>query len=215
MPSAVPYCRGKLEDASDGELVGAVRDGDEEAFCLLYDRYFQRVYGFAFSRLRDRADSEYAVQDTFIAIFQSLDSFKAKSSLISWIYGIARNVINTQIRRSQADARRVERAESGLTRSASSLDLCTPEQSLGLRRCAAALENELKGVTAWQAEAFEMRHFNDLPIQEIANRVDRSNDAVRSGLYRVKRLVFEAVDPGGATTSPRAEQRGVPRGAST
>jgi DNA-directed RNA polymerase specialized sigma24 family protein len=39
-----------------------------------------------------------------------------------------------------------------------------------------------------------LRHFDDLPIQEIAERMDRSNDAVRSSLYRVKQLVVEAVN---------------------
>jgi len=184
-------------DPSDAELIEEVRKGNQEAFGRLYDSYFQRVYAFAFSRLHDRADSEDAVQETFIAVFESLDRFEGKASLLSWIYGIARNVVNSQIRRSQAEARRVGRTESGLARSAGSMDLYTPEQNLGLQRCTAALESQLKEVSDWQAEAFELRHFSDLPIQEIANRVDRSNDAVRSGLYRVKRLVFDAVDPGG------------------
>ena len=197
MSSASPSSQASACDPSDEELLAGVRSGDEQAFGRLYDCYFQRVYGFAFSRLRDRADSEDAVQETFTAVFESLDSFEGKATLLSWIYGIARNVVNSQIRRAQAETRRVGRTESGLARSAASLDLCTPEQSLGLRRCTAALESQLKEVSGWQAEAFELRHFNDLPIQEIATRVERSNDAVRSGLYRVKRLVFEAVDPGG------------------
>ena len=197
MPSTTSSVQCSPGDPSDEELIAGVRNGDEMAFGRLYDCYFQRVYGFAFSRLRDRADSEDAVQETFTAVFESLGSFEGKASLLSWIYGIARNVVNSQIRRSHAEALRVGKTESGLARSVTSLDLCTPEQTLGLRRCTAALENQLEQVSAWQAEAFEMRHFNDLPIEEIATRVERSNDAVRSGLYRVKRLVFEAVDPGG------------------
>jgi DNA-directed RNA polymerase specialized sigma24 family protein len=65
---------------------------------------------------------------------------------------------------------------------------------LSLRRCAGAVERSLTSVTDWQAEVFELRHFEDLPIQEIADRMCRSNDAIRSSLYRVKRLVVEAVD---------------------
>jgi len=197
LSSSSPSAVASTLDPSDEELLAEVRKGNQEAFSRLYDCYFQRVYGFAFSRLHDRADSEDAVQETFTAVFESLDSFEGKASLISWIYGIARNVVNSQIRRSQAETRRIGRTESGLARSAGSLDLCTPEQTLGLRRCTAALESQLNEVSDWQAEAFELRHFSDLPIQEIATRVDRSNDAVRSGLYRVKRLVFDAVDPGG------------------
>ena len=197
MPSATNSKQSPSFDPLDEELIQGVRDGDEGAFSRLYDAYFQRVYSFAYARLRDRADSEDAVQETFTAVFESLDGFEGKASLLSWIYGIARNVVNNHIRRAQAEARRVDKTETGLARSAASLDMCTPEQTLGLRRCAAAVETQLREVSSWQAEAFELRHFNDLPIQEIADRVERSNDAVRSGLYRVKRLVYEAVDPGG------------------
>ena len=44
----------------------------------------------------------------------------------------------------------------------------------------------------WQAEIFEMRHFENLSIPEISKRTARSSDAVRSSLYRVKRIFFEA-----------------------
>ena len=74
------------------------------------------------------------------------------------------------------------------------LDACTPEERLSFRRCAGAVEHALGSVTEWHAEVFMMRHFENLPIQEIADRMCRSNDAVRSSLYRVKRLVVDAVD---------------------
>jgi DNA-directed RNA polymerase specialized sigma24 family protein len=41
----------------------------------------------------------------------------------------------------------------------------------------------------------------NLTIGEISQRVSRSNDAVRSSLYRVKRMLVEAVDPTLATVS--------------
>jgi len=179
---------------------------DEETFRLLYDRYFPRVYRFAMSRLHNRTDTEDAVQEIFIAVFQSLSSFEGKAPLLSWIYGIARNVINNQIRRSKVEAQHVEKTPSRLTRSVASLDLCTPEQALNLRRCTDALQNQLDEASDWQAAAFEMRHFENLPINEIAQRVQRSNTAVRCGLYRVKQKVFRAVSPG--DREPPEEKKG-------
>jgi len=55
-------------------------------------------------------------------------------------------------------------------------------------------------VADWQAQVFVMRHFENLPIGEIARRTSRSNDAVRSSLYRVKRLIVETVDSGVASS---------------
>jgi RNA polymerase sigma-70 factor (ECF subfamily) len=182
------------EAQTDSELLARIRAGDQAAFQVLYERYFTRVYNFSYARLRNRADAEEAAQDTFTAVFRSIDAYRGQASLLSWVYGIARNTVNNQIRRCRAHDHRIERAQSDLMGPARALEAYTPEERLNLRRCADAVERALTSVTSWQAEVFMLRHFDDLPIQEIAERMDRSNDAVRSSLYRVKQLVVEAVN---------------------
>jgi DNA-directed RNA polymerase specialized sigma24 family protein len=61
-----------------------------------------------------------------------------------------------------------------------------------MRRYARAIDSRLRSVSEWQAEVFFLRHVEDLPIREISRRTMRSSDAIRSGLYRVKRLLVEA-----------------------
>ena len=130
-----------------------------------------------------------------MAVFRSIDAYRGQSSLLSWVYGIAKNTVNNHIRRARAHDHRVERAESELVRSAHSLDACTPEEHLSLRRYQDAIQDRLANVADWHHEVFVLRHVENLPIGEIARRVSRSNDAVRSSLYRVKRMLVEAVDP--------------------
>lgn len=202
MPRAAVASKRCPETRSDLELIDAVRTGDESAFNSLYDRYFQRVYNFSYARVRNAADAEEAVQETFTAVYRSADAYRGQSSLLSWIYGIAKNTVNNQIRRSRAQEQRVERATEDLVRDAGqAIETFNPEERLDLERCARAIDGALSSVTAWQAEVFVLRHFEDLPIQEIADRMQRSNDAIRSSLYRVKRLVVEAVDPALADAS--------------
>ncbi len=179
----------------DHEIVEGILRASEEEFNLLYERYFQRVYSFAYMRLRNRADAEEVVQETFTVVFRSIDAYRGQSSLLSWIYGIAKNTVNNHVRRARAYEARIERAEGELQRSLYSLASCTPEENLSLRRCAEALQERLASVADWHAEVFLLRHVENLSINEIARRMSRSNDAVRSSLYRVKRLLVEAIDP--------------------
>ncbi|MEM7413792.1 MAG: RNA polymerase sigma factor [Myxococcota bacterium] len=179
---------------SDAELLEAIRAGDESAFTVLYERYFDRVYHFAYARMRNRADAEEVTQETFLAVFRSVEAFAGRSALLSWIYGIAKNNVNNHLRRSKARENRIERAEEELVRNAHTFDACTPEEHVHFQRCAQAVEESLGSISSWQAEVFALRHFENLPIQDIAKRMSRSNDAVRSSLYRVKRLIVEAVD---------------------
>jgi DNA-directed RNA polymerase specialized sigma24 family protein len=51
-----------------------------------------------------------------------------------------------------------------------------------------------------------MRHFENLSIPEISRRTTRSSDAVRSSLYRVKRIFFEAAQAGGSYAMVTGEQ---------
>jgi RNA polymerase sigma-70 factor (ECF subfamily) len=200
--AAVACCRRSTDTRSDLELIAAIRTGDETAFNSLYDRYFQRVYNFSYARVRNAADAEEAVQETFTAVYRSAEAYRGQSSLLSWIYGIAKNTVNNHIRRARAQEQRVERASEDLVRDAGqAIETFNPEERLDLQRCAEAIDGALSSVTPWQAEVFVLRHFEDLPIQEIADRMQRSNDAIRSSLYRVKRLVVEAVDPALADAS--------------
>ena len=184
-----------IGDRSDAQLIEGIRQASQADFAVLYERYFPRIYSFAHGRLRNHADTEEVVQETFTAVFRSIDGYRGQSSLLSWIYGIAKNTVNNHIRRSRAHDQRVERAESELVRSAHSLDACTPEEHLSLRRYQDAIQDRLATVADWHHEVFVLRHVENLPIGEIARRVSRSSDAVRSSLYRIKRLLVEAVDP--------------------
>jgi RNA polymerase sigma-70 factor (ECF subfamily) len=181
---------------SDAQLLAGLRAGSETDFNVLYERYFHRVFAYVYSRLRNRADSEEVVQETFTAVFRSAEACRGQSSLLSWIYGIAKNNVNNHHRRARAHAARIERAEQELLRAPHRLDTCTPEEQLHLRRYERAIQERLSSIADWHAEVFVLRHMENLPIGEIALRVSRSNDAVRSSLYRVKRLLVDAAQPG-------------------
>lgn len=186
---------------SDTDLVAGIRCGSEADFNELYDRYFPRVYSFAFARLRNRADAEDVVQESFTAVFRSIDAYRGQSTLLCWIYGITKNNVNNHLRRAKSHELRVERAEPGMVLGAASLDASTPEDQLSLQRYEESLAKLLASVSGWQSEVFRLRHLENLTIGEISQRVKRSNDAVRSSLYRVKRLLIEAVDPALAAAS--------------
>jgi RNA polymerase sigma-70 factor (ECF subfamily) len=183
------------QERSDAELIEGIRCSNEADFNLLYEKYFPRVYSFAYLRLRNRADTEEVVQDIFTAVFRSIDAYRGQSSLLAWIYGIAKNTVNNHIRRVKAHEQRIEQAEAGLLRSSHSVASCTPEEHLGLRRCEEAIQERLASLADWHTEVFVLRHFEDVPIDEIAQRVSRSSDAVRSSLYRVKKMLVEVVNP--------------------
>ena len=95
-------------EKSDSELVLAAREGDQSAIGQIYDRYADRLFGFAFSILRDREEAADAVHDVILRSSQRLDQLKDPSRLRPWLFAIARNEVMTRTRqRSKRDDREV------------------------------------------------------------------------------------------------------------
>ncbi len=186
-PKSVP-----LSELTDEALFEGVRAGNEQHFNVLYERYFSRIYTFIHLRVRNRADAEELTQESFAAVFRSADGYSGRSTPLAWIYGIAKNVVYNHLRRNRAHDARVERAGPDAVHASSPIWTYTPEDHLSLQRYLETIGDRLSSVTPWQAEVFMLRHVENLPIGEIARRMHRSNDAIRSSLYRVKRMLVEA-----------------------
>lgn len=198
MPGAPVAPTLQPQTLSDQDLVEGIRSGSELHFNELYRRYFQRIYNFTYVRIRNHADTEELVQEAFTAVYGSIANYRGRSSLLAWVYGIAKNTVNNHLRRVKNQEERLEQARPRLSQAPSRLAGGDPEEQLVMQRYAAAIHDCLANVTPWQAEVFVLRHVQNLPIQEIARRTRRSNDAIRSSLYRVKRLLVEAGELEGA-----------------
>ncbi len=181
-----------LRELDDEALFEGVRGGSEPHFNALYERYFQRLYNFIYLRIRNHADAEELTQETFTVVFRSAEAWSGRSAPLGWMFGIAKNTVYNHLRRQRTQGERLQEAGPDALRSGSPHWSFTPEEQLTLDRTVAALTDQLESVSEWQAEVFFLRHVENLPIREICRRTSRSSDAIRSGLYRVKRLLVEA-----------------------
>jgi RNA polymerase sigma factor (sigma-70 family) len=79
------------DERDDAALVLAVREGDPEAFGVLFDRWFDRVYDVARNIVRDPDTAADVAQDTFISAWERLDRLDRIESFGGWLLRIARN----------------------------------------------------------------------------------------------------------------------------
>jgi RNA polymerase sigma-70 factor (ECF subfamily) len=179
------------DEQSDDELVASVIAGSRAHFDLLYARYFPRVYRFVHARIRSHADAEEIVQETFIAVFGSIRGYRGTASLAAWIYGIARNVLNSHLRSARRRLDRVELVDDEQLARAPASSATRPDAALDLDQFRRGVLERLDGLGGWQTEIFAMRHLENLSIPEISRRTRRSSDSVRSSLFRVKRVFLE------------------------
>ena len=178
----------------EAELIDRVLTGDQEAFERLYERYLPRVFGFVNKRLGNRADTEETVQEVFFHVFSCLASYRKESHFAAWVLGIARRTVANRFKRKRHPTVPLEAEEepdsvdfSGPLLGAVPTPHETYECSERVARLQAAAESEL---TPEQRLLFEMHHLRHHPITEIATLLDKSEDAIKSNLYRARRLLL-------------------------
>ena len=77
------------EHSSDFELVEKLQKGDLDAFDQIFDKYGDRLFGFALSYLKSKEETECLVQDVFLKIWENRKNLKKESSLKSYLFTIA------------------------------------------------------------------------------------------------------------------------------
>ncbi len=179
----------ELTELSDKELVERIREGSEAHFNVLYNRYFKRVYNFTYQKVRDHGETEELVQEIFYGVFTSLKNFEGRSTLLSWIYGIMKNNINNYFRRARPPQVLFEDVEAGGMRTVRATMNSGPDFQFEMKEVAMTFHRVLDSLSDSQYEMFAMRHLENLSIEEIASRTRRSKDAVKSNLYRIKKML--------------------------
>lgn len=175
-----------MKDA-DRKLVESIKQGDAAAFETLYSMHFTRIHNYAMSKLRSTADAEDVTQEVFEAVFNCIDRFEGRSELIVWIYGITRNVIHNRIRR-RAPARwlPLEEAEH-----AAAPEDQAPDRKVQARISLDRVRDVIDALPRDQRRILELRHDDRLAIRSIAEIMGRSEDAVKSSLYRTRKTLAE------------------------
>jgi len=177
---------------SDEQLILRVRSGDQEAFEQLYERYVGRVYRFVETRLNNRADVEETTQEVFVNVFTSLGSFRAEAPFAAWVLGVARHTIAGRFKKKQHPTIPLETDENGeLDALAEAAQETTPLDSYELRERIRQLEDLAeRALSPEQRQLFRLHHLEHRPIAEVAAILEKSVDAVKSNLYRVRKVLL-------------------------
>ena len=84
---------------SDEQLMSLFQGGDENAFIELVNRYKDKLINFIFNYLGDLELSEDVVQETMIKLYQKKHYYKEIAKFSTWLYTIAKNLANTELRK--------------------------------------------------------------------------------------------------------------------
>jgi RNA polymerase sigma-70 factor, ECF subfamily len=177
----------------------AYRDGDVRAFEVLVTRHRKPVFNFILRFVHDPAQAEDVLQDTFMRVIKSAESYERQAKFTTWLYTIARNLC-------------VDASRRGKHRKAASLDAPvgdddgvaliemvsdgkqgTDRQVID-RELRARMQKAIAALPDEQREIFILREMADLQFNEIAKVVGCPENTVKSRMRYALEKLREALE---------------------
>ncbi len=184
---------------TDRVLVERVQAGDKQAFGLLVTKYQRKLARLVSRMVRDPAEVEDIVQDSFIRAYRALPGFRNDSAFYTWLYRIgvntAKNWLVTHGRRAQLtsttdDDERENHDEPELLRNHE-----TPERLLMTKQIGQTVNSVVESLPEDLRTAITLREIEGLTYEEIAEVMDCPIGTVRSRIFRARDAIALKLRP--------------------
>jgi len=182
--------------ASEAELIGRAAARDETAIRAIVRSNNQRLYRLARSILRDDAEAEDVVQDTYIRLFTHLDEFRGESSLSTWLSRIAINEALGRVRKRRTTqlTAQAEPPSAHIIPFPSTSGTDDPEKTMAQREIQTLVERSIDELPDAFRTVFVARVMEGMSVEETAGLLGLNVATVKTKLHRARKLLRESIE---------------------
>ena len=87
------------KDVSEAQAIERAKQGDAEAFQVLYDMHKRRVYSLCLRMTANTAEAEDLAQEAFLQLFRKIGTFRGESAFSTWLHRLSVNVVLMHLRK--------------------------------------------------------------------------------------------------------------------
>jgi RNA polymerase sigma-70 factor (ECF subfamily) len=172
----------------DAQLIRRIGRGDRQALSELYARYQRALFAYLLQLTPDYGLAEELLQDTLVAIWKSAHSFEGRSSVLTWLIGIARRQAHNTLRQQHVALTDLSAAEA-----MPAPDLEPEAVALaGVER--AELTEAFRRLAPVHREVLLLTFVQELSYQETATILDVPVGTVKSRLSNARRALRAILD---------------------
>lgn len=167
--------------------------GDQVAFTFLLDHFWNDVYGFMLQRTENETDAEDITIETFSKAFDKLNTYNNEFQFNTWLIAIAKNV-HIDLLRKKKSSHFIDISDDDddiayriADTSPTAEDILITEQNLS------RLLQYIKQLKPAYQAVIQMRYFQEMSYQEIADDLNEPLNNVKIKLLRAKKLLLEII----------------------
>ncbi|MCJ8208837.1 RNA polymerase sigma-70 factor [Mucilaginibacter sp. RS28] len=173
-----------LNTASDQELVSLLREGSEEAYAEIYNRYKWLLHTHAYKKLGDREAANDVIQELFAALWTKRQDIFLTTTLSAYLYTATRNRILNIIEHEKVESRYVDSLLVYANNYVASTDHLIRERQL-----MEIIEKEIAALPPKMREVFELSRKSHLSHKEIAEELSISEETVKKQIKNALKIL--------------------------
>jgi RNA polymerase sigma factor (sigma-70 family) len=176
----------------DQFYIKKVLAGDSSAFAVLVDRHKNDVFNICVKLLRNKEEAEEVAQDTFLKVFEKLNTFKEEAKFSTWLYRIAFNTSISQQRKSNAKQ---------LDTNAYYIEMYSEDELIDQFNIETIEERERKlklaisKLNGEQQLLLQLYYDKDISVIEVAKITKLSQSNVKVKIHRARQKLFQLMQP--------------------
>ncbi|WP_417356814.1 RNA polymerase sigma factor [Flavobacterium sp.] len=172
------------------------KKGDQVAFTFLLDFFWNEVYGFMLKRTQNETDTEDIVIETFAKAFDRIATYNPEYAFNTWLIAIAKNV-HIDLLRKKKSSLFIEITDEQNQQAYNIADSSpTAEDELIKEQNLSSLLECIKQLKSHYQEVIQLRYFQELSYQEIAEQLNEPLNNIKVKLLRAKKLLADIIRNG-------------------
>ncbi|EPX78601.1 RNA polymerase sigma factor [Litoreibacter arenae] len=175
-----------MADLDYNRLIEQIAQGDRVAFSEFYTAFERALYGFIRRRLNDPFESADILHDVFIEVWRGAERFEGRSTVKSWVFGIAYRKIMDNHRRTGKLSYTDQLPETVSDEADGEACLLAAQESTHVRACIDSLKEDHRS-------AIELAFFADMTYKEISAATDVPEGTVKTRIYHAKQLLMHCL----------------------
>jgi RNA polymerase sigma-70 factor, ECF subfamily len=177
--------------ASDEVLIGRIAQGDRLAMQALFARHQLRVYRFVLRLVGNPTAVEDLISEVFLDVWRQADRFEGRSTVSTWLLGIARFKALSSMRRRPHEELDDEKA-GAIEDSADNPELSIQKKDKGaaLRKCLQALSPEHR-------EVIDLVYYHEKSVEEVAAIVGIPEATVKTRMFYARKKLSDLLKAAG------------------
>lgn len=173
----------------ESHLVVRAQQGESVAFELLTDLYREPLRALAYRNLRNADDAQDVVQDTFVKAFRAIHQFRTGRPVFPWLARICANCCIDVMRQRRHKEEELEKHEFSLC------GLDNVERSAEASEDRGMVRASIMKLPKHYREIVMMRHYDEMEVSEIAQRINKPEGTVKSWLFRARAIMRQDLEP--------------------